>query len=65
MHRHADDMPDDIRNAVGTHFPIVLARSGATLVPLLSPDGLARNGKVADLRGRLRHNARLQGLTLT
>ncbi|MEP6688796.1 MAG: hypothetical protein ABJC36_10645 [Gemmatimonadales bacterium] len=64
-HHHRDDMPPDIRQAVGDQFPSILARTGATLVPLLSPDGVARcNGKVADLRGRLRHNARLLGLAL-
>ncbi len=62
---HRDDMPADVRQAIGQQFPGILARVGGTLIPLLSPEGLNRcNGKVADLRGRLRHNARLNGLTL-
>ncbi len=44
---------------------ILFTGCSATPIPLLSPDGLTRcNGKVPDLRGRLRHNARLNGLTL-
>lgn len=62
---HRDDMPADVRLAAGEHLPTVLARVGPEIIPLLSPDTLSRcNGKVADLRGRIRHHARLAGLTL-
>jgi hypothetical protein len=50
---------------VGDRLPSVLARAGGELIPLLSPEALARcNGNVADLRGRLRHNAGLHELSL-
>lgn len=63
---HRDDMPIDVEEVVGDELPCILARvPDGTLVPLLSPEALARcNGKVADLRGRLRHNAKLNGLAL-
>lgn len=62
---HRDDMPVEVRTVVGDRLPTVLARVGPELVPLLLPESLARcNGKVADLRGRIRHNAQLHGLTL-
>lgn len=62
---HRDDMPQDLRSAVSGQLPAVMAKVGREYVHLLGPDTLARcNGKVADLKGRIRHNARLQGLTL-
>ncbi len=51
--------------AVRDQLPGGLARVGGELIPLLSPETLTRcNGKVADLRGRIRHNARMHGLAL-
>lgn len=62
---HRDDVPDDVRRAAGEALPCVLARVGREYVLLLGPEALARcNGKVADFKGRLRHNANLHGLVL-
>ncbi len=62
---HRDDMPDDLRAATSGELPAVVAKVGREYVHLLGPDTLARcNGKVADLKGRIRHHARLRGLTL-
>lgn len=65
LYFHRDDMPPDVRVAAGAELPCILARVGGSLIALLAPEALARcNGKVPDLRGRLRHNARLHGLSL-
>ncbi len=62
---HRDDVPQAVRDAAGDALPAVVARTGDAYVLLLGPDSIERcNGKVADLRGRLRHQARQRGLDL-
>ena len=62
---HRDDQPAPIREATDDRLPCVLARVGQEYRTLLTPESLERcNGKVADLRGRLRHHAALQDLEL-
>ncbi len=62
---HRDDLPDDLRQIAESPLPCILARTGSEYVLLLDPAALDRcNGKVADLRGRLRHRANLEGLLL-
>jgi hypothetical protein len=62
---HRDDQPAHIRQAAADRLPCVLARVDDEYRLLLGPESLERcNGKVADLKGRLRHHATLQGLEL-
>ena len=63
---HRDDRPAQLAHLTAADLPCILARSGEDYIKLLDPDALARcNGKVADLRGRLRHRATLEGLNLS
>lgn len=62
---HRDDLPPELGHLAGTRLPCILARTGREYVLLLEPEALERcNGKVPDLRGRLRHRAALEGLAL-
>lgn len=62
---HRDDVPPTLRDVAGGSLPAVVARVADEHRLLLGPDSLARcNGKVSDLRGRLRHAAKLEGLAL-
>jgi hypothetical protein len=63
---HRDDVPPQLRQVAADRLPCILARAGSEYVLLMEPDSLERcNGKVADLRGRLRHRASLLGLSLS
>lgn len=61
---HRDDLPADLRRFGADRLPCILARTGQEYRLLLDPEALERcNGHVADLRGRVRHRAALEGLT--
>lgn len=62
---HRDELTATLRLAIAGSLPCVLARVGTEMTVLLHRESLIRcNGKVADLRGRLRHQATLRGLSL-
>jgi hypothetical protein len=62
---HRDELTPPLQIAIAGSLPCVLARAGADMIQLLTRESLLRcNGKVADLRGRLRHQASLHGLQL-
>ncbi len=63
---HRDDVPEDVRRRAGDALPCIMARVGMEHLLLLGPESLDRcNGKVADLKGRLRHAARMANLSLS
>jgi hypothetical protein len=60
---HRDDLPQDLQRFGADALPCILARVGGEYRLLLDPEALERcNGHVADLRGRVRHRAALEGL---
>lgn len=62
---HRDELTPPLRLAIAGSLPCVIARTGTEMIQLLTRESLLRcNGKVADLRGRLRHQASLRGLSL-
>jgi hypothetical protein len=51
-HRH--DMPTDVARTAAGRLPIILARTGPDLIPLLDSGAIERcRGSVEDLRGQL------------
>ena len=62
---HRDDLPAEVQAVTGGRLPCVIARVEGAYELLLTPESLERcNGKVADLKRRLRHNAALKGMSL-
>ena len=62
---HRDELEGELRDLVGERLPCVVADSDDGLRLLLSPEVIARcDGKVADLRGKLRYHAAKNDLRL-
>lgn len=60
---HRDEVTPDVDAVVQGRYPCVLAQTQDGLRMLLPPDVLDRcRGSVADLKGRLKTNATMQGL---
>jgi hypothetical protein len=53
-HYHRNDMPYDVASTAAGRLPIILARTGKDLIPLLDSGDIERcRGSVESLRGRL------------
>jgi hypothetical protein len=64
-HCHRDELPAALRALVGDQTPCILALAGGEPALLIGPLGLERcQGSAADLKGRLRAQAAMRGLSL-
>lgn len=50
---HRNDMPHDVASTAAGRLPIILARTGPDLIPLLDSGDISRCHSVKNLRGRL------------
>jgi hypothetical protein len=50
---HRNDMPFDVASTAAGRLPIILARTGPDLIPLLDSGDISRCSSVKNLRGRL------------
>ncbi|MEM7395057.1 MAG: hypothetical protein AAF492_22225, partial [Verrucomicrobiota bacterium] len=62
---HRDEIPQNLQDVVGDQIPSVVARTNGSFVLLLKPEVIGRcKGNVSDLKGRLRHFAAINDLSL-